>query len=445
MNNKTLANSIFEKGSKLFDKMEVYIVSGTDTSINIYNQEIDSYSIAEAGGISLRGILDGKVGYAYSEQVSEESIDFLINSALDSAKTVTTEDLELFYDGKELPNVNKFESDLANIEEKKKIALVTELESKTRQLSDLIVNTSSCMYQDTVSNRYIANTEGLEVESQSAFGIVYIGKIDKNGDVMHDGMAYTTFYNFDEVNIDTIAKEAVDNTLSKFNPTSVKSDKYTVILKNDAVSDLFASMESVFSAELVQKKLSLLEGKIGELIGSDKLNLINDPLYPKSIVNAPFDAEGVPTKKYHIVENGVLKTYMHNLKTAAKMGVETTGNASRSYKSGMGVSGQSLVIEPGDLDFEQLTEHVGNGIVIEDIQGLHSGLNPISGDFSLPAQGYLIEDGKVTRAVNQITIADNFFDFIKKIEVIGNDVKISLNGTIAPSIIFTDISISGNL
>ena len=443
MNMKSLANEIFLKGKEVFTDMEVYINSNMQTSIDIYEGEVDSYEITESGGISLRGRVGEVVGYAYSENVSADSIDFLIESAHDSAITLTSTDEEFFYNGTEKPLLSAHGSDLDNISTEEKIQKTIAMEKMTRELDDSIVNTAACQFSNFSSTIGIYNTNGLDLEYSDAMGVAGVYIIGKDGNDMYSGGAFQTFYNFADYDSEALAKEAVENTVSKYAPSSVKSNKYDIILKNDAASMLLLAMSSIFSADAVQKKLSLLEGKIGEEIASSVFTLYNDPNYPLSLGNIPFDAEGLPTSKYPLIDAGVLKTYMHNQKTAHKMGVESTGNASRSYKSNIGVAVQNLVVEAGDKSFDELLEEVGNGLLIEELQGLHSGLNAISGDFSLPAGGQLIENGKLVRAVNQITIADNFFDFIRKIDLVGSDIKISQYGVVSPSIIIRDVSVSG--
>ncbi|MGL6100882.1 MAG: metallopeptidase TldD-related protein, partial [Fusobacteriaceae bacterium] len=159
--------------------------------------------------------------------------------------------------------------------------------------------------------------------------------------------------------------------------------------------------------------------------------------------SASFDAEGVPTKPKNLIENGILKTYLYNLKTAKKDGVESTGNAAKGgYKGTMGISSFNLYLEKGDESFETLLNRIENGILITGFSGLHSGLNSISGDFSLATEGFLIKNGKVEKPLNQITAAGNFFDLLNNIECIGDDLKFNLSGVGSPSLIVKNISIS---
>ena len=154
----------------------------------------------------------------------------------------------------------------------------------------------------------------------------------------------------------------------------------------------------------------------------------------------PFDSEGVLTYPKSLIENGIFKTALYNLKTANKAGIKSTGNGFK------GIGYANLIVEPGNTSFDGLCEKVGNGLYITDLSGLHAGVNPISGDFSLLCEGYLIKDGKVGGAVEQITVSDNFYDVLKKIDCIGNDVIAEPDGAgelFAPSLLIKNISIAG--
>ncbi|WP_240739410.1 metallopeptidase TldD-related protein [Marinitoga lauensis] len=195
----------------------------------------------------------------------------------------------------------------------------------------------------------------------------------------------------------------------------------------------------MISAENAQKNMSPLKGKIREKIASDILKIKDVPFYEGSLSNAAFDSEGVPTKEKNIIGNGEFKTFLYNLKTAKKEGKKSTGNA-----SGGGIAPINLLVEPGEKSFDDLLKELDNGIIITSLEGLHSGANPVSGEFSLGAQGLKVENGKIVGGVEQITVSGNFLDILKKVEAVGNDMWISFGGTISPSVIISEIDIAGN-
>ena len=162
------------------------------------------------------------------------------------------------------------------------------------------------------------------------------------------------------------------------------------------------------------------------------------------IASQPFDAEGVASKTKAVISDGVLKTFLHNLKTAKKDGVESTGNAYKGIKSPIGISPTSFYIQAGDKSYQQLLEEMGEGLIIISVQGLHSGANPVSGDFSLGAYGYYVKDGRIQRPVDQITIAGNFFDLLKNVVAIGSDLEFDSSGVGSPSsLLIKELAVAG--
>ena len=190
--------------------------------------------------------------------------------------------------------------------------------------------------------------------------------------------------------------------------------------------------------------VSLLKGKEGEIIASPIVTIIDDPLMNDGLASAPFDDEGVATFTKALVSEGKLVTLLHNLKTANKQGVKTTGNGFKSsYASSIGVSESNLYLQEGKMTFDQLMSEIGEGVIITDLAGLHSGANVVSGDFSLAAKGFYVENGKKTFPVEQITVAGNYFDLLKNIVVIGNDLKFPMSNIGSPSVIVEGLSIAG--
>ncbi|MCK9526541.1 MAG: TldD/PmbA family protein, partial [Limnochordia bacterium] len=184
-------------------------------------------------------------------------------------------------------------------------------------------------------------------------------------------------------------------------------------------------------------------------VASTLVTLVDDPLLKNGGASASFDGEGVATRAKNVIEKGKLITFLHNLKTAKKDGVESTGNASRaSFKSPVGISPTNFFIQPGTLDYEALIERMGDGIIIINVQGLHSGADAVSGDFSLGAYGYLVENGAIVRPIEQITIAGNFFKLLEAVEAIGSDLEFgspSSRGHVgSPSLLIRHLSVAGN-
>lgn len=449
MDIKNMIEKLFAEGKKHgMEEMEVYYGGGNSLTLKVFEKELDGYSLSEAEGLSFRGVYKGKMGYSYTEKVDETSIELLVKGAIENAKVIDSDDEELIYEGsKEYKEVNNYNEVLKSVKEEDKIKFVKELESECFKLDERITSVETCVYGDGYGETVMSNTKGLFLQEKSNIAYTYVVVIAKESEHIKTGFAYKTGNDFSKFNAKEIANEAVKEALSQLGASSIKSGDYTIVLRNNASADMLESFTGIFSAENVQKDLSLLKGKLNEKIGSDKFTVIDDPFMEGGLSSKSFDGEGVACKFKKVIDKGVLKTYLHNLKTAKKDGVETTGNASKSsYKSPIDISPSNFYIDKGYKSFDEIISSIEKGILITELQGLHSGLNTISGDFSLAALGFEIESGKIKRPVEQITVAGNYFDMIKDIEEVGTDLKFGLPGDAyigSPSLKIKKLSVSG--
>lgn len=451
MDIRDFKDQVFAAGRKAgLEDMEVYVSRSKDFSVRVYQKEVDDYTVSVEQGVGFRARYGGKVGYAYVEAVEKDSIQLLVDGAKANAQIIDSTDEIVFFEGSsEYPRVSAYSEELEKVSAEEKIQFAKALETEAFAADPRVamVNWSTAGYGET--EVYIANTKGLEQSSSRNGAFSYVAAVVKEGETVKTGGRFLFDNDWPKFDAKQQAREAVLEGVSLLSASTVKSGEYRVVLRYDVVRDLLSTFSSVFSAEAVQKGLSLLGGKLGEQIASSKLTLIDDPLLPNGGASAPFDGEGVATRTKEVIAQGQLITFLHNLKTAKKDGVESTGNAFRaSFKSPVGISPSNFYIKPGEKNFDELVKELGNGLIIIDVQGTHSGANAVSGDFSLGAYGYLVENGKIARAVDQITIAGNFFTLLESVEEIGADLEFGIPGhggnVGAPSLIIEKLSVAGN-
>lgn len=445
MEYKKLADKIFKQGKDRFEDMEVYVEKTKTIEIAIFNGEIDKYNISDTEGLSLRGIHDDKMGYSYTEKVDESSIDMLIEEAYENGKHIDALEKEIIFSGSdEYKELDNFSKELKETSLEDKIEFTKALEKEALELDPRIIAVSYCMYDEIENSKYLINTKGLNLEDRGNLAYAFIMVVAKEGEDTKTGSSYIISKDFSEFDYKKLAREAVEEALSLLGAKPIKSQEYPVVFRNDTFADLLGAFQSIFYAESVQKGLSLLKDKIDEPIATKKFTLIDDPFVEGGFNSSPFDGEGTATYCKKIIDEGVLKTYLYNWKTARKDGVKSTGNGYRdSYKSSITTSTTNLYVKEGDKSLEEIFHTMDSGVYITDLQGLHSGLNPVSGDYSLSAHGYEIENGKIKRPINQITIAGNFFETLMDIEEIGKDLRFSMNGVASPSIKVKKLAISG--
>ena len=446
MDFKEFKNILFEKAlNEGFENCEVYYTDGENISITVYEGEVEKYNIDKSFGLSFRGMLNGKMGYSYTEILDDKAIDMLIKSAKEAASCIESNDIQFIYEGdKNYSEVKTYSEKLENIDASKLIDIALELEKETKGYSDKVINLNACKISYSSSKNGIYNTKGLELNNKGNLLISYVIPIVEENNEKQDGIGYMIVDSIDELDTKKIAKQGVEDALSKLGGKSIPSGNYKTIIYNEAMASLLETFSDVFSAEEVQRGLSLLKGKEGKIIASDIVSIIDDPLMDNGLASAPFDDEGVATFKKEIVSKGVLNTLLHNLKTANKANLKTTGNGFKSsYSSPVSVEPTNFYIEKGMKTLEELMNEVDEGVIITDFAGLHSGANSITGDFSLASKGFYIRDGRKIYPIDQITVAGNFFELLKNIKDIGNDLNFPISSIGSPSVVVEGLSIAG--
>ncbi|MED4452122.1 TldD/PmbA family protein [Metabacillus fastidiosus] len=448
MDIKEFQIELFQKGLETgFSEIEVYYSFSKATAIKVFNGEIDEYYIAEQGGISFRGLFDGKMGYSYAEKIEKESISLLLEEASNNAGILEKKGEESLFEGSAFYEKERdFPEALGNIDPDLLIEFAMNMEKAAFTADDRVQSVPYCGVSKSESEVMIVNTKGLNCYKKTAFISANLSVLANDGEqTATGGESDFTSTDFSELNCNKIAKRAVYEAVSKLGARSIETAVYPVIFRFDAAAELLASYTGLFSAEAVQKGYSKFKDKINKQVAGDNITFIDDPLMDEAPGYATFDSEGYATKRKKIIENGKLLTFLHNRQTALTDKIESTGNARKSsYRSTISIGPFNLYVQPGEASLQEIMATVEEGIMIVELGGLNSGINGVSGDFSLSAIGFLIQNGKVIRPVNQIAVSGNFFELLNNIDRVANDLQI--RGTISsPSIKVNALSISGNL
>lgn len=265
-----------------------------------------------------------------------------------------------------------------------------------------------------------------------------------DGEDLRDGYLVKLIENLDDFDQDAFVEELIEKVSSHLHARSMGSVLCPVIFNNETMSTLFSCFSGMFSGSLIAKGISPLTDKLHEKIFSDKITIIDDPRNQDALFLQNYDDEGHPTYTKTVVDHGVFETILHNTKSALKMNTESTGNGFKSGAGATDVSPMNLYIQPGDESMDQLIEQMGNGVIITDLGGMHAGVDFVSTNFSLQAQGYLVENGKKVRPLTLITVAGNFIELMNNVVAVGNNLKWETRNVCAPAILFKEVSIGGN-
>jgi len=425
-----------EKG---ISDVQVFLNQSNELSITVFNSEIDKYEISDSSSLVVRGIYNGKMGSYVTEILNDSLIDEIVDHLVASAKMIDSEDEAIIYEGdKEYTKVEGlFNEDLVNVSAGDKIEFTKKLDALIHKESEL-VTVAETQYSEVTKSVMIQNTKGLNLYNKVNSAYVYGEVIAKNETDQRTGFDIIISNEYSDFNAEQIAKDVVQKTVAQLGAAPVPSKNYEIIFEPHAFATLFSAFQGIFSGLNVQKGFSLLKGKLGEVIGSELVTIVDDPFLKKSRLSRSFDDEGVATKYKELVSKGKLNTFLHNLVTAKKDGVSSTGNG-----FGTVVSPTNIVFLPGESTNEEIISSVKDGILITDVQGAHAGANPVSGDFSLQATGFVVENGKVGAPVALITVAGNFVSMLKDIVMVGNETKMTYYGITCPNIKVKSMPVSG--
>ena len=421
--------------------LELAFSTSKELSFSLFHGEVDSYNSASSASYLIRGIYKGKLGSVSSDVYSNDLVEYFIDEIINNAKYIENDDPVFIFGGSEkYKKVNTYNRELANIPVDDKMAKLRELEAKLRAGDPRIVEIQSVGYEESESSNTIINSKGLKLTQKNNYFVLYGVVLAKQGEQMKSGFDLFLNNDFSKLDVDKLADRIVKETVEQLGGEPCESSNYRAVLSPDVVRSLMGAYIGSAVAEDVQKKSSLFVGKLGQKVASSKVTVEDKPL-AKTLFARWFDDEGVATYNKAIIKNGVLQTYLYNLTTAAKDSRESTGNAAGAG-SKVGTSPWYLEMKPGKLSQEELFQQVGNGVYITEVSGLHAGLNPQSGNFSLQSTGFLIKDGKKDRGLDLITVSGNLVKLFQDVQLVGNDSKEFIGGKY-PSVVVKSIGVSG--
>ena len=425
---------------------ELYYQAGASTSVDTFQHSINEFTSSYSGGLCFRCIVNGKMGYASTENLSAQQAKSVVAKAVDNAINLEAEEAVFLGEGgQEYEPMDDKSYALPSTEEL--IAKVLDTTEKLYAADPMAVD--GCQTQGIIETSEVAiyNSKGLDLHhSNKASGLIAVGVVSNGKEMSNDYQI--KLGKLDLIDTDELVKKAIGGAKEKLGGEVAPTGQYPVIFNTDAMCSLLGVYSGIFNSESAQKGLSKLAGREGEVIAAPCVTLIDDPFHCDNPEPRNFDAEGSPTHKKAVIENGVLNTLLYNLKPAAVAGKKTTGNASKgSYDSPVGIRPFTMYLQGGSMTEDELLAKAGNGVYITSLGGLHAGADAISGDFSLQSSGYMIENGVKTRYVKSFTVAGNFYELLKNIVALADNCRLprAMGSTAfgAPSVLVDGLSVAG--
>ena len=433
----------FELAKKAgIEEAEFSFSSTYSLSFSLFHGEIDSYSTSNSFGFYARGIYKGKMGSISSDVYNNKMAEYFVEQIIRNASVVENDDPVFIFKGSEkYRKINTFNRQLATIPVEKKIEVAKEIEKQLKTVDPRIVEVATVAYDESSTSMTIINTHGLKLTQKSNYYAYYGAAVAKDKEQTKTGGEIFFDNDFSKFVPNELVNEIVKETVSQLGGEPCNSSTYKAVLSQNVVSALMGAYIGSAIAEDVQKNSSLFVGKLGQKVASNKVTVEDLPIN-KTVFAKSFDDEGVATYNKAIIKNGILQTYLYNLTTAAKDGVESTGNGVTSG-SKVYTAPSYLKMKPGRKSLEQLFEEIGDGVYITDVQGLHAGLNARTGNFSLQSTGFLIKNGKKDHPLDIITVSGNLVNLFNDIKTVGSDSKEFISGSNCPSVIVGKLVVSG--
>jgi PmbA protein len=428
------------------EQIEAYVGRGGETSVRVYEGELEHFVSAQSAGVGIRVIKDGRTGVAYAGTLDESAISEVLADARDNVQFGNPDEFAGLAkpDGVE-PVPQKFWDEvLANYPTDQKVALTKDLEQRALA-ADSRVRTESANYDDGWDESAFATTTGIRISGRSNGCYVSVVTLADDGDETQTGFGFSVGDSPNDFNLDKAAREAADRATRLLGATKPASKRTTIVLDPYVTSQFISILSSAFSGENVSKGRSIFADRLDQQVAVPSFTLVDDPTNKLAYTSTDIDGEGLAARRNVLIEDGVLKMFVHSSYSARRMKTRSTGNATRGGFAGSpGVGCLAMQVTPGSKSQAELIAGIDDGVLIQEVSGLHSGVNPISGDFSTGASGMTISKGVVGAPIREFTIGSTLQRMLLDIVAIGNDVDWLPMRAAGLSLVIRDVTISGS-
>ena len=430
------------------EDLEVYVARGDETDIRAYAGEVESLTSATSAGIGIRVVVDHKLGFAWAGSLDQTVLEETLAEARDNATYATPDEhVQLAVpDGMAAVPVDLWDGGLASVPTTEKVALALALEAQARAADPLIRQVDHADYGDAAVEVALVSTTGIRSSSRKTSGYISVGVIAGEGEASQTGSGFSVDRGFAGLDPDKATSDAVTRAVRMLGATKGPSGRSIVVFDRRVATTLLSVVSSALSGEAVAKGRSFFAGRIGEVVGDAALTLVDDPTDPRAYGAASYDAEGLACRRNVLIDRGVLRAFLYDTVSASRAGVASTGSAVRGGFAGTpGPGCRALTLAPGPEGYDEdgVLAAVGEGVFVQSMTGVHSGVNPISGDFSVGAEGLMIRNGRLAEPVREITVASTLQRILQSLVAVGADVEWLPGIAAGQTLAVGDMQISG--
>lgn len=431
--------------AKQGEQIEAFVSRDLETDVRIYEGEVEHFVSAQSEGIGIRIIRDGCTGFAYAGTLDPSAIADVLAEARDNVAFGTRDEWAGLAepDGVDVVAQELWNETLASFPTDRKIEFAKELERQTLAM-DSRVRVDDSTYSDVAVELAVATNTGIRRSGRENGCYVAVSTLATEGDETQSGFGFSVGRSPDEFDVAKAAREASDRATRLLGATKPPSRRVTVVFDPYVTAMFLGVISSTLNGEAVAKGRSLFKDRMGDQVANPLVTLIDDPTNSLAYTATDLDGEGLAARRNSLIDAGVLKSFVHNSYSARRAATRSTGNAVRGgFKGTPGVGCLALQLQPGTRDQAAMIADIDDGVLVQSVQGLHSGVNPISGDFSVGASGLMITNGNVGAPIREFTIASTLQRMLLDVAEIGNDVDWLPMSAAGVTIAIRDVTLSG--
>jgi len=412
------------------ERLEVYVATGTETEVRAYQGEVESLTSATTSGVGVRVLVDtpdgARVGFASAGSLAPDVVDAVLADARDNARFATPDATVAFAepDGVAAATLQLEDPTLSSVPTDRKIALAIELERAARARDARVRQIDEAAYGDATVESALASTTGIRSSARRSMAWLSVAAIANGSGRDQTGYSSTAARGVDGLDVQATADQAVLRATRLLGATKPGSAHCAVVFDPRVTATLLAVVSSALSGESVTKGRSFFAERMGETVAAPIVTLVDDPTDPRHLSSSQADGEGLACRRNVLIDEGMLKGFVFDTVSARRAGTSSTGSAVRGGYAGTPSAGcRALALAPGVLDFEGVLEEVGDGVYVQSVTGVHSGVNTISGDFSVGAEGLRISGGALGEPLREMTVASTLQRLLLDVAVVGADVE----------------------
>lgn len=422
---------------------EAFIVTNRELTVGIRDGRAESVKQSDARGMGLRVIVDGKVALVYTSDFRSDAIASLAERAVAMAKRSEADPANVIADPAQGPSgLETHDPAIASLTPDRVIAMAVEAEKAARGADPKVKSTQFGGAQASHGETWVVNSRGVESHYPRSIIAVFIGVLADDADGKKRNGNDGSFQRFlaDLRPPGEIGLEAGKRAARMVGARKVATQRLPVLMHPDVVTDWMQNMFGAYSGEQVFKKASYLADKLAQAVASPLITMVDDPLRRRAVGGVPYDDEGVPAQRVVLLDQGVVKNFVYNLRWAQKAGARSTGHATRGYTSVPGIGAHSVHIENGTTPVEEMIRGLDKAFYLTDTGAF--GYDPATGGWSYQASGLMIEKGEIAAPVTDVSLASDSLAMLKGVQKVGNDLRYD-GPTNAPHLLIDEMALSG--